>query len=621
MSRHNLQILIFDNGMELCHDLGSWLKKDGHAVTCLAAKDFWTTDFSEVQPNLIIYELLTGSGDELSLYRRVRSRKAFRQLPVIVVSENSGLEYEMLDILDFQTRPFDRARFLNTIKRIDLEVGAKQLCPLTPAQLQPFKAFLLTHSGLHFSQHNLRMLERGLLRRMQTLQITRPDDYFGYLESTANNYDELNKLLGLLTVGETCFFRYRAHREALLHFVLPQIITHNQKQKKLRIWSAGCSTGEEPYSLAILLQEHFPELADWDVQIIATDINKRALRQAREGVYGPRSLRLVEDSLRRRYFRQAGGYYQLQPRIRKLVHFSYLNLQTVDSFPAPSDATDNLDLLLCRNVLIYFELGTIRRIVEQFSANLKPSGFLFMGHAETMQNVSDRFKRLDHHGSFFYQLKPPEPALVEALAQRKPQAAAVSPPKAPATTRSAKATAPASPGLNKVQDQADRLYTAAMSAFEHEFFEKANQLFDEALNSHPKHPPSLVGKGLLMANQGDYAAANKYCAQAIAQNDLLPEAYMLRGLVLDMQGHLERALVEFQKVLWLDGHFIMAHYLMAKIHGRLDRPAQASRSLRNTISSLERLPGQEIIPFSGGLSRSVFLEIAHREFAEKATNP
>ncbi len=104
----------------------------------------------------------------------------------------------------------------------------------------------------------------------------------------------MNKLLGLLTVGETSFFRYRSHREALLNYVIPRLLQKNKSQGKLRIWSAGCSTGEEPYSVAILLLENFPELIGWDVQILATDINKRSLSQAREGIYSERSLRMME---------------------------------------------------------------------------------------------------------------------------------------------------------------------------------------------------------------------------------------------------------------------------------------------------------------------------------------
>ena len=129
----------------------------------------------------------------------------------------------------------------------------------------------------------------------------------------------------------------------------------------------------------------------------------------------------------------------------------------------------------------------------------------------------------------------------------------------------------------------------------------------------------MVGKGLLLANQGQYADARLHCARAIKEDDLLPEAYLLRGLILDMEGFLERALVEYQKVLWLEPAFVMAHYLSAKAYDRLADKDKKRRSLRNTLRVLEQTTGQTLIPFSGGLSRGVFLEIVRRELAEAIT--
>jgi len=131
----------------------------------------------------------------------------------------------------------------------------------------------------------------------------------------------------------------------------------------------------------------------------------------------------------------------------------------------------------------------------------------------------------------------------------------------------------------------------------------------------PKNPRALIGKGLLLANQGHYSEARICCAKAIKENDLLPEAYLLRGLILDMEGFLGRALVEYQKVLWLEPGFVMAHYLAAKIHDRLDDGEKRQRALRNTARALEQSREQEVIPFSGGLSRGVFLDIVRRELA------
>ncbi|MEJ2200668.1 MAG: CheR family methyltransferase, partial [Desulfuromonadaceae bacterium] len=191
--------------------------------------------------------------------------------------------------------------------------------------------------------------------------------------------------------------------EALQHVVIPELIKHNRSRRVLRIWSAGCSTGEEPYSLAMLLLEKFPELVDWEVHILATDINYQALRQAREGVYGERSLRSTEADYRERYFIPVGDRFVMAPEVRNLVQFSHLNLQT-GLYPSGYNGTSDVDLLFCRNVMIYFRQETNRKIIERFSRCLRPDGFLFLGQAETLQNLSTQFSSVHCQGGFYYRL-------------------------------------------------------------------------------------------------------------------------------------------------------------------------------------------------------------------------
>ena len=622
-----LKIYVIDDAMELCQDLRAWLSASGHEVTCSPPGRTPLHFLLGYQPDLIVLGIAHTAGEGMDIYQRLCNHRQLRQVPTIVVSDDDSLEYGMLDAFDFQVRPLDRERLNVSLKRLSGSRKYLSGASFPEPELTALKNFLLEHSGLHFSQHNFRLLERGLLRRIQALRMASLTEYLRYLTATPDNYDEGNKLLGFLTVGETSFFRYRSHRDALIQYVIPQLLQQNQSHNKLRIWSAGCSTGEEPYSLAILLLENFPELEEWDVQILATDINKRSLRQAREGIYTERSLRTTEEPLRQRYFEKMDNHYLVSTRVKRMVRFDYLNLQT-DLFPQGNNATQDIDLLFCRNVLIYFELETIRRIVEKFSQALAPWGYLFMGHAETMQNVSDRFQRHHQHNAFFYQRKerliPQQTSLAET-AQTMPRVEA----------KSAVATKTRNqPAIEKVvtrertsprkQETALRdpgeLYRDAVAAFDHEKFSDSALLFDQLLQQQPANPKAWVGKGLLLANQGQYHEARICCARAIKENDLLPEAYLLRGLILDMEGLLERALVEYQKVLWLDPAFVMAHYLSAKVYNRLSDAEKRSRSLRNVVRSLEQSADQATIPFSGGLSRSVFLEIVHQELSEIASN-
>jgi chemotaxis protein methyltransferase CheR len=618
-----LKIYVIDDAMELCQDLRGWLGETGHEVACSPAGRTLLHTLTEYQPNLIVLGMTRYDGEGLELYRKLSNHRHLRQVPMIVVSDDASLEYEMLDAFDFQVRPFDRERLYICLERLSGSRKYLSNVSFAESELSPLKSFLLEHSGLHFSQHNQRILERGLMRRIQALRMESLPAYFNYLKATLDNYDETNKLLGLLTVGETSFFRYRSHREAFIHYVIPKLMEQNKSHCKLRIWSAGCSTGEEPYSVAILLLEHFPELAGWDVQILATDINKRSLRQAREGLYGERSLRMMDKSLRESYFQKADNHFQISAQIRHMVRFGYLNLQ-VDSFPSISNATSDIDLLFCRNVLIYFELETIRRIIAKFSQALRPQGYLFMGHAETMQNVSERFQRHHQNNAFFYQLKDgsatSKSVSIKGASKSPLPSDTVAAVSVKARAKSKTTAVPQKTVPNKTLKPAlcdpEQLYRDALTAFDREKFAESSTLFDQLLEQQPANPKALVGKGLLMANQGKYSDARICCARAIKQDDLLPEAYFLRGLILDMEGYLERSLVEYQKVLWLNPAFVMAHYLSAKVHDRLADAEKKLRSLRNTVRALEQSADQSTIPFSGGLTRGVFLEIARRELAE-----
>ena len=611
----SFNVYLVDDGTELCAELRGCLEQAGYAVVCSRPQRALIAALASQSAGLVIVAMRDGNSPGFEFCQRLAGHRHLRHLPVIVISEQPELEYELLDAYDFQARPIDRARLLGAIARA---AAAEPLAPVghfSVKQLEPFTELLHQRSGLHFSASNWRLLERGLQRRMQALQISSPQRYLAYLSRSHDNQDEFNKLVGLLTVGETCFFRYRAHHDALVQAVLPELLARAAPSRRLRFWSAGCSTGEEPYSLAMKLLDNFPQLHDWDVRILATDINKRSLRQAREGIYRERALRQAEPRYRERYFRQSGDYFILDQRVRSLVRFSYLNLQS-PVFPDADNGTAGLDLILCRNVLIYFRAETVRQIVARFARCLNPEGYLFLGHAETLQNVSDRFQRHYQHGAFFYQLKggqramavplaPPLPA--PAPAPGLPVASPVPPPRpAPPAKAPAVAAVPAPPDPRP-------LYEQGLAAFDREDFTTAEHFFDQVLAIDPAHPLALVGKGLICANQGRYDESRQWCARAIRYDDLCPAAYLLRGLILDMEEQLERALVEYQKVLWLDRDFVMAFYLSARVHGRLGQTEQQLRALRNAIRILEKQAGLEVIPFSGGLSRPVLLEICRRE--------
>ncbi|HEX9446189.1 MAG TPA: protein-glutamate O-methyltransferase CheR, partial [Candidatus Binatia bacterium] len=194
----------------------------------------------------------------------------------------------------------------------------------------------------------------------------------------------LDRVVAAIATNETYFFRIPAHFETLKNYLLPEIIERKKLagEKTLRIWSAGCSTGEEPYSVAIFLLEHFPELLSWQVRIIATDIDLDALGRAGQGVYRSWSFRGVAPELKRKYWQALpDDCYRIDERARALVQFSPLNLES-EGYPAPANGTDDLDIIFCRNVTIYFRPHTVKKVLRRFHDCLAAGGFLLTGAAE-----------------------------------------------------------------------------------------------------------------------------------------------------------------------------------------------------------------------------------------------
>ena len=403
-----LQVLIVDRDEELCQALAGLLETSGHRVSCLQGA-LTLSELRRQAPDLLLIDVPSADGEEVELLRRLSLQRSTLHLPIIVTADDPRLEFELLDVFDVLPKPLDEERLLEDLAQLKARRSPPGPYPsLSEVDLALFRDFLINHSGLHFDRRNALLLERGLQRRMRALRSPGYRDYLGYLEANQESRQELKKLLGLLTIGETYFFRYLAHFELLREVIIPELMTRNRKTRSLRIWSAGCSTGEEPYSLAMLLHAQFPQLRDWRIEILGTDINKRSLAAARAGLYGVRTLRATESAYRDAYFRAEGDLFRIVPEIREMVHFGYLNLRT-GLYPGRAAARP-LDLIFCRNVMIYFQPETTQEIIKKMAGVLRPGGYLLLGHAETLLNLRHDFARVQYGGGFVYRLPEPEAA-------------------------------------------------------------------------------------------------------------------------------------------------------------------------------------------------------------------
>jgi len=237
--------------------------------------------------------------------------------------------------------------------------------------------FLEAQMGLHFPKERWRDLDRGIAAASREAGYAEAEAYIRWLLTAPLTRTQIEGLASHLTVGETYFFREKRSLEILEQQILPELLrTRAQTEKHLRIWSAGCCTGEEPYSIAMLLDQLIPDLEKWNVTILATDINPQFLRKAAKGIYGAWSFRDTPGWIRERYFtKRQDGRFEIQPRIRRRVTFSYLNLAE-DAYPSLVNSTNAMDVILCRNVLMYFAQERARKVVDNLHRSLVDGGWL-----------------------------------------------------------------------------------------------------------------------------------------------------------------------------------------------------------------------------------------------------
>jgi chemotaxis protein methyltransferase CheR len=268
-------------------------------------------------------------------------------------------------------------------------------------ELVRIRDLIYQSAGIFHPDNKLRLLLDRCSRRMKEMKTATLRDYHDCLTVKPVRHTELVALLNEITIGETCFFRNQPQLDALRQVVIPKILAAKTALplRRLRIWSAGCSTGEEPYTLNMLmLEEATARLKDWTVEILATDLNERSLAHAKAALYSSYSTRNLPPLYRQKYFTAAGDQLQVQTAARNGIAFSRLNL----SDDTRMALMKGLDAIFCCNVLIYFDLASKRRVIQHFYNNLLPHGYLFLGHSESLYGVSDDFRLVHLPGATAY---------------------------------------------------------------------------------------------------------------------------------------------------------------------------------------------------------------------------
>lgn len=262
----------------------------------------------------------------------------------------------------------------------------EDIIPLEEDVFRLIRDFVKDYCGIYFDDDSRYLLERRLSRRVRTHHFSTFREYYRYLLYHSNRDQELASIIDIITVNETYFFREQNQLKTLSEEILPEILRTNKDKKKLRIWSAGCSTGEEPYTVAMLVIEK-ARFRDWDIEIFGSDINQRVLQVARSGAYRKNSFRTTDPYFLRRYFREENGLSRISDNVKQYVNFTHLNL--LDPFKVKLVGT--MDIIFCRNVLIYFDHPSRKKVIEMFYERLVDGGYLLLGHAESLINLSTAF--------------------------------------------------------------------------------------------------------------------------------------------------------------------------------------------------------------------------------------
>jgi chemotaxis protein methyltransferase CheR len=506
---------------------------------------------------------------------------------------------------------------------------------VTSRALQQLAALLLERAGLKITPDGYHSLRLALSTRMPVLGLDNSEEYVRRLRGME---DELRALLPLVTVGHTEFFRDPKQFRALESHILPEALARARREtRRVAIWSAGCATGEEPYSLAMVLAEL--GALPIEVDLWATDLNLAAVQAARQGRFSSRRVASIPADRRMRFFRPVeDGQQEIVSSLKDYVRFDGQNL-AVPVFEKVK--AESLDLILCRNVIIYFDLPTIRALMDRFLAALRPGGLLLLGYSESLFKVYDRFEMVEVEGSFIYRrpLKPLDPrapgarhtptlspttaaerttvlAAASSLGKPKPRkpapprpvlpstealqqsldAAAPKPPEAAPARKEARMSAEfvaaarerptgEQPAWSLMLSPGERL-NAAVRMMERGDFVSAVATVEQLLTDEPSHLDALLTVGNLYSLTGRMSDARDAFGQALNREPLCVEARVFGGLAALQAGELAEARSELGKALFLEPSLAIGHYLLAQVHERLEDHEAARRSYRNAISQL-----------------------------------
>jgi chemotaxis protein methyltransferase CheR len=425
------------------------------------------------------------------------------------------------------------------------------------------KRWVLEHTGLSYYEDKDEDFAARVSRRMMA---GAAPGCCAYLRLLLHEGGELDALIGELTIGETYFFRQREHFELLRTAILPDLLQRKQTERSISIWSAGCATGAEPYSISMLLAVEFHDrLADWDVTILGTDINTDFLSRARQASFGKWALRDVAPDLQAQCFEPDGKQWRLRPEYRRGVRFEYHNLAA--DAPLRGETDGPFDVIFCRNVMIYFSPGRIQRLAERLYDSLRDGGWLLVGHAESNPEFFHRYSVVCNDAGTAYR-KSSSPPARDCTSPPVPSVEIPVHVPAPASISSRVAAPPAEAFLPTLEDVR------------------------------------------VLADRGHWDEAEENCRRLLGRQPLNAGAHLTLGLILEHRGDRPQAEASFRRAIYLQRNFVVAHYHLGVSLQASGDTKQARKSFQNVLDLLRGTSGEEAVSHGGGMTAAELAELA-----------
>jgi chemotaxis protein methyltransferase CheR len=456
---------------------------------------------------------------------------------------------------------------------------------LEDRHLAELASLLKEKVGLHVrpdSYHALRMAIRARIEERGEAAQGTIDAYLARLREDASG-DELRALLPLVTVGKTNFFR-DSRQFAALEALVPDLLQRRRKGgAPIAIWSAGCATGEEPYSIAMTAAEH-GVLAE-EIDLAATDLNPQAVAASSEGRYTARRVQEMEPGRIERFFQPDGSGYKVRPELRRMV--GRIQPQNLNAPVYPRPQTGSWDIIFCRNVIIYFDTATARQVLSRFHAVLAPGGFLFLGYSESLFRLFDGFQLTEIAGAFVYR-KPAKP-LTPAV-PRAPEPAPFYTPSAPVQHLSAPRAKPAAGPAPQPERSPQEILDASVTLVETGKFEAAVEQLERLVAQGGEDLAARLTLANLYGVLRQPERARESYQAALALEPLSAEAHLFFGIHLLGVGELDGAANELGRALYLDPDLALGHYYLGRCRERQRDPARARICYRNAVDAYRREP-------------------------------